>query len=69
MKNMYLVKYSVKGIKSLDKLVSLAFYKKTITKDMDTQGFNIKGIYGMKWFGKIRNHVINSDFKKYLNRF
>ena len=38
MKNMYLVKYSVKGIKSLDKLVSLAFYKKTITKDMDTQG-------------------------------
>ena len=40
MKNMYLVKYSVKGIKSLDKLVSLAFYKKTITKDMDTQGFN-----------------------------
>lgn len=28
MKNMYLVKYSVKGIKSLDKLVSLAFYKK-----------------------------------------
>ena len=52
MKNMYLVKYSVKGIKSLDKLVSLAFYKKTITKDMDTQGFNIKGIYGMNGSGK-----------------
>ena len=52
MKNMYLVKYSVKGIKSLDKLVSLSFYKKTITKDMDTQGFNIKGIYGMNGSGK-----------------
>ena len=52
MKNMYLVKYSVKGIKSLDKLVSLSFYKKTMTKDMDTQGFNIKGIYGMNGSGK-----------------
>ena len=52
MKDMYLLKYSVKGIKSLDKLVSLSFYKKTITKDMDTQGFNIKGIYGMNGSGK-----------------
>lgn len=52
MKDIYLVKYSVKGIKSLDKLVSLSFYKKTITKDMDTQGFNIKGIYGMNGSGK-----------------
>ena len=32
--------------------MSLAFYKKTITKDMDTQGFNIKGIYGMNGSGK-----------------
>ena len=52
MKDMYLVKYSVKGIKSVEKLVSLSFYKKTITKDMDTQGFNIKGIYGMNGSGK-----------------
>lgn len=52
MKGIYLVKYSVKGIKSLDELVTLSFYKKTITKDMDTQGYNIKGIYGMNGCGK-----------------
>ena len=31
MKNIYLVNYSVKGIKTLDELISLSFYKKTIT--------------------------------------
>ena len=30
MKNIYLLKYSVKGIKTLDELVSLSFYKKII---------------------------------------
>ena len=28
MKNIYLLKYSVKGIKAIDQLVSLSFYKK-----------------------------------------
>ena len=32
MKNIYLLKYSVKGIKTLDELVSLSFYKKIIPK-------------------------------------
>ena len=31
MKNIYLLKYSVKGIKTLDELVSLSFYKKIIS--------------------------------------
>ena len=41
MKSIYLLKYSVKGIKSLDELVTLSFYKKTSTKDMDAHGYNI----------------------------
>ena len=52
MKDLYMLNYSVKGIKNLDKLVSLSFYKKTITKNMDTQEYNIKGIYGMNGSGK-----------------
>ena len=52
MNDIYLVNYSVKGIKTLDELVSLSFYKKTITKNPDTQNYNIKGIYGMNGSGK-----------------
>lgn len=52
MKDVYLVNYSVKGIKTLDQTVSLSFYKKTISKEPDTQDYNIKGIYGMNGSGK-----------------
>ena len=52
MKDIYLINFSVKGIKSLDQLVSLSFYKKTITNDPDTRKYNIKGIYGMNGSGK-----------------
>ena len=52
MKDIYMISYSVKGIKNLDKLVTLSFYKKTITKTPDTQEYNIKGIYGMNGSGK-----------------
>lgn len=52
MKDIYLVNYSVKGIKTLDELVSLSFYKKTITKNPDTRNYNIKGIYGTNGSGK-----------------
>ena len=51
MKDIYLTNYSVKGIKTLDKTVSLSFYKKTINKEPDTQEYNIKGIYGMNGSG------------------
>ena len=37
MKDIYLTNYSVKGIKTLDKTVSLSFYKKTINKEPDTR--------------------------------
>ena len=52
MKDLFLVNYSVRGIKTLDKIVSLSFYKKTISKKLDTKEYNIKGIYGMNGSGK-----------------
>lgn len=71
MKDVYLINYSVKGIKTLDQLVKLNFYKKTITKDVDTQAYNIKGIYGMNGSGKsaivtsvdiLKNILENMDY-------
>lgn len=52
MKDIYLTRYSVRGIKTLDQLVTLSFYKKTISKNPNTQEYNIKGIYGMNGSGK-----------------
>ena len=52
MKGVYLVNYSVRGIKTLDQLVSLSFYKKTISKNPDTRNYNVKGIYGINGSGK-----------------
>ena len=71
MKDIYLTNYSVKGIKTLDKTVSLSFYKKTINKETDTQEYNIKGIYGMNGSGKsgivtsveiLRNLIIDTGY-------
>ena len=52
MKDIYLVNYSVNGIKTIDETVSLSFYKKTFQKNIDTQQYNVKGIYGMNGSGK-----------------
>lgn len=52
MKDIYLVNYSVRGIKTLDQLVSLSFYKKTFSQELNTQEYNIKGIYGTNGSGK-----------------
>ncbi len=52
MKNIYLINYSVKGIKALDEWVHLSFYKKTITNHFDIRNYNIKGIYGTNGAGK-----------------
>lgn len=71
MKGLYLVNYSVKGIKALDQTVSLSFYKKTITKPIDFKNYNIKGIYGINGSGKsaiitsvkvFRNLITNRDY-------
>ena len=52
MKDIYLINYSVKGIKALDDWVHLSFYKKTITNNFDIHNYNIKGIYGTNGAGK-----------------
>ncbi len=71
MKDIFLINYSVKGIKTLDKLVSLSFYKKIISKNIDTQEYNVKGIYGMNGSGKsgivtsvdiLKNVLINPGY-------
>ena len=71
MKGLYLVNYSVKGIKALDQTVSLSFYKKTITKPTDFRSYNIKGIYGINGSGKsaiitsvkiFRNLLVDRDY-------
>ena len=71
MKNVYIINYSVKGIKTLDQLVSMSFYKKTIDNDMDTTKYNVKGIYGANGSGKsaiitsieiLKNLVTNPDY-------
>ena len=71
MKDIYLVNYSVSGIKSLDQQVSLSFYKKTISQNPDTREYNIKGIYGMNGSGKsgivtsvdvLRNLLVNPGY-------
>ena len=71
MKDIYLLNYSVKGVKTLDKMVSLSFYKKIISKKTDTQEYNIKGIYGMNGSGKsgiitsveiLRNLITDSEY-------
>lgn len=71
MPNIFLVNYKVQGIKNLDSMISLSFYKKTIRKPIDTQDYNIKGIYGMNGSGKsaiimsidiLRNLLIHEDY-------
>lgn len=71
MRDIYLVNYSVKGIKTLEELVSLSFYKKVISKNIDTQGYNMKGIYGMNGSGKsgivtsvdiLRNILVSPEY-------
>lgn len=69
MKDIYLTKYSVRGIKSLDQLVELSFYKKTITKNPNTQDYNIKGIYGMNGSGKSGIIISVEILRNLLTRF
>lgn len=52
MNDVFITNYAVKGIKSLDKLVSVSLYKKVITGDINTDDYNMKAIYGNNGSGK-----------------
>lgn len=71
MNTCFLTQYSVKGIKALDHLITLSFYKKNITKDLNIRDYNTKGIYGMNGSGKtaiidsvkiLKNLLNNPDY-------
>ena len=71
MNDIFLVSYRVKGIKNFEEEVSLSFYKKTMTKPIETGNYNVKGIYGMNGSGKsaivssvdiLRNLLINENY-------
>ena len=70
-RNVFLSVYSVRGIKTIDQTVSLSFYKKTISRPLDRQEYNVKGIYGMNGSGKsgivtsvdiLRNLLLNAGY-------
>lgn len=52
MKDVYLLEFTLQGIKNLDKTIQLSFYKKTITKNPNTDKYHVKAIYGMNGAGK-----------------
>lgn len=52
MKEIYLIRYAVKGIKTVDDWATMLFYNKTITKNFDIRKYNVKGLYGMNGAGK-----------------
>ncbi len=71
MEGVYLLNYSVNGIKSLDREVNLSFYKKTISRTIDFSNYRVKGIYGMNGSGKsaiissievLKNVLMNEEY-------
>ena len=48
----YLISLDIAGIKSLEESIHLDFYKKTIDKTFNIEGYRIKGIYGENGSGK-----------------
>lgn len=76
MRNLFLISYSVRGIKSLDNQAELSFYKKTFIKSEDNRKYNLKAIYGENGSGKsgiitssqiLKNLIIQPDYL--VNRF
>ncbi len=52
MDGIYLINYSVKGIKSIDSWSTLSFYKKSFSGEFNLRSYCIKGIYGANGSGK-----------------
>ena len=48
----YLLNLRISGIKNIENLIEIPFYKKTIKDDFDPEQYRIKGIYGENGSGK-----------------
>lgn len=51
-KSLYLLNFTVSGIKNITNDLKLEFYKKTVNKSFDPSNYRIKGIYGENGCGK-----------------
>ena len=52
MKNFFLLNLSISGIKNIEKMIEIPFYKKTIKDDFNPEQYRVKGIYGENGSGK-----------------
>lgn len=52
MKDFYLLRLEIAGIKNIEKPIEISFYKKTIKDDFDPQHYRVKAIYGENGSGK-----------------
>lgn len=68
---LYLLSISISGIKSIEKPISLNFYKKGINRNFNPEKYRVKAIYGENGAGKtavitavniFRNLVVNEDY-------
>ena len=52
MKNFFLLNLCISGIKNIEKMIEIPFYKKTIKDDFNPEQYRVKGIYGENGSGK-----------------
>ena len=66
----YLLEFRLKGIKNIEKEITINFYKQDIRK-FNRENYNVKGIFGRNGIGKtaiikgieiLRNIVLDSDY-------
>lgn len=69
--SLYLLNATISGIKSIEKPVSISFYKKGINREFNPEKYRVKAIYGENGAGKtalitaisiFKNLVINEDY-------
>ena len=52
MKDVYLLEFSLQGVKNLDKKITLSFYKDKFRRVASTNKYHVKAVYGMNGAGK-----------------
>lgn len=62
----YILKMNLYGIKNIDKEIELNFYRKTLQKKFDLDGYNVKAIYGANGSGKTAIIYAVEIYKKFV---